>query len=421
LEIKAERKTKALTASYQLVNTVTVKFRKLGTSNYDPWRRDWDREYTTLGYNKRFMDVEGPELDLKKETTSETIDRKNAAQMVMKTIDVAEHEPWLRDTDPENPQAIFRRMHLKFRGSNNDAVTNTIQSQLLVTSMKSSRLDVVAYATSIIEGLRKLREMGAPMDEKKAITVYLLGLNKVFDTIRNVIENLITKGKSTAPKTMADAKKMVEDWAIKFKDRGLLAFKDTSGGDPKSTVHTFLGEVKKNTSEGCRGWLKYGKCKNNSLGKCLYQHDLKKKGINAPSPAVLSGAAKGAVAGTGKIRDFTNMTCELCNVKGHSKNWALCPKRSQSNGATNVMNVHTALPPPATAGGSSSQTPSILSISDNMTPEVRAMHEYNGKLLNILNVLATNATRPIGALSAGAPLLDTAAIMQAFQTSSLGH
>ena len=56
-----------------------------------------------------------------------------------------------------------------------------------------------------------------------------------------------------------------------------------------------------------------------------------------------------------------------------------------------------------------------------MTPEVRAMHEYNGKLLNILNVLATNATRPIGALSAGAPLLDTAAIMQAFQTSSLGH
>ena len=85
------------------------------------------------------------------------------------------------------------------------------------------------------------------------------------------------------------------------------------------------------------------------------------------------------------------------------------------------MNVHTALPTPATAGGSSSQTPSILSISDNMTPEVRAMHEYNGKLLNILNVLATNATRPIGALSAGAPLLDTAAIMQAFQTSSLGH
>ena len=153
----------------------------------------------------------------------------------------------------------------------------------------------------------------------------------------------------------------------------------------------------------------------------MYQHDIKKKGINAPSPAVLSGAAKGAVAGASKVRDFTNMTCELCNVKGHSKNWALCPKRSQSNGATNVMNFRTAFPTPATAGGSSSQTPSILSISDNMTPEVRAMHEYNGKLLSILNVLATNATRPIGALSAGAPLLDTAAIMQAFQTSSLGH
>ena len=421
LEIKAERKNKALTASYQLVKTVTDKFRKLGTSNYDPWRREWEREFKTLGYNKRFMNVEGPELDLKAESTSETVDRKNAAQMVMKTVDVAEHEPWLRDTDPENPQAIFRRLHLKFRGSNTDAVSNALQSQLLVTSMKSSRLDVIAYATSIIEGLRKLKEMGTPMDEKKAITIYLLGLNKAFDTIRDVIEKLISKDKPTAPKTMADARKMVEDWAVKLKERGLLTFKDTSGGDPKSTVHTFLGEVKKNTSEACRAWLKWGKCKNNSLGKCLYQHDVKKKGINAPSPAVLSGAARGAVAGTGKIRDFTNMTCELCNVKGHSKNWALCPKRAQSNGATNVMNFRTAFPTPATAGGSSSQTPSILSISDNMTPEVRAMHEYNGKLLNILNVLATNATRPIGALSAGAPLLDTAAIMQAFQTSSLGH
>ena len=65
----------------------------------------------------------------------------------------------------------------------------------------------------------------------------------MFDTIRSVIEKLIAKEKPTAPKTMADARKMVEDWAIKMKDRGLLAFKDTSGGDPKSTVHTFLGEL----------------------------------------------------------------------------------------------------------------------------------------------------------------------------------
>ena len=87
------------------------------------------------------MNVDGPEMDLKAETASETIHRKNAAQMVMKTIDAAEHEPWLRGTDPENPQAIFRRLHLKFRGTNTDAVTNVLQSQLLVISMKSARLD----------------------------------------------------------------------------------------------------------------------------------------------------------------------------------------------------------------------------------------------------------------------------------------
>ena len=69
------------------------------------------------------MSIDGPELDLK----SEDVHRKNAAQMVMRTIDSDEHELWLRDTDPTNPQAIFRRLHLKFRGSENVAVSSQIE------------------------------------------------------------------------------------------------------------------------------------------------------------------------------------------------------------------------------------------------------------------------------------------------------
>ena len=91
------------------------------------------------------MAIDGPELDLSAEVDTESVHRKNAAKMVLKTIDVGEHEPWLRDTDPNNPQAIFRRIHLKFRGTDTIAVSSQIESQLLTMTMKSTRLDVVAY------------------------------------------------------------------------------------------------------------------------------------------------------------------------------------------------------------------------------------------------------------------------------------
>jgi hypothetical protein len=102
------------------------------------------------------MSIDGPELDLNAEVNTESIHRNNAAKMVLRTIDAAEHEPWLGDTDPTNPQAIFRRIHLKFRGTDTIAVSSQIESQLLTMSMKSTRLDVVGYGSAIVENLRKL-------------------------------------------------------------------------------------------------------------------------------------------------------------------------------------------------------------------------------------------------------------------------
>jgi hypothetical protein len=72
--------------------------------------------------------VDGPELNLRAEVDTESVHRMNAAKMVLKTIDANEHEPWLRDTDPTNPQAIFRRIHLKFRGTDTIAVSSQIES-----------------------------------------------------------------------------------------------------------------------------------------------------------------------------------------------------------------------------------------------------------------------------------------------------
>ena len=414
-EIKAERLTRSLSANYQLVKSVTDKFPKLGVANYDHWRRLWGGELDTLSMSKLHMSIDGEKWDEKKEDSSDTVQRKNLAKMVVRTIDSSEHELWLRDTDKTIPQAIFRRMHLKFRGADNIAVSSQIESQLLMMSMKSTRYDVTAYGTAIIENLRKLTEMGTPMCEVKMVTLYLLGLHKNFDPIRFEIQNLIKKKKPKAPKTMSDAKKMVEDWAIQFKDRGLLTFKDTTGADPKSTVLTFAVDVKKVVvdPEACGGWLRYGNCKRNELGTCRFKHDMKKKGINAPSAAVLA-AAKTSAPTAGRVpRDYTNHKCEVCKTTGHSQNWANCPTKLA---AKKVMHLQPAPAAPiAAVPSSSSKTPSILPLHDTMTVSERALHGYNNKLLKILNVFANQANQQHGSTYPSSnPLMDPVAMMQAF-------
>jgi hypothetical protein len=77
----------------------------------------------------------------------------------------------------------------------------------------------------IVENLRKLREMGSPMCELKMVNLYILGLNELFDPIRFDLQKQIENKKSKAPKTMASARKVVEEWAIRMRDRGLITSK----------------------------------------------------------------------------------------------------------------------------------------------------------------------------------------------------
>jgi hypothetical protein len=85
--------------------------------------------------------------------------------------------------------------------------------------------------------------MGAAMCEIKMVSLYLLGLSRVFDHIRFEIQKMIKNKKPKAPKTIAAVRKMVEDWAVQMKDRNLLTYKDAAGGDRKGIVHTLVGEV----------------------------------------------------------------------------------------------------------------------------------------------------------------------------------
>jgi hypothetical protein len=63
MALKAEKETKAIAANYQLVKSVTDHFVKLGTSNYETWRRKWEQEFRTLGWSNTYMSVNGPELE----------------------------------------------------------------------------------------------------------------------------------------------------------------------------------------------------------------------------------------------------------------------------------------------------------------------------------------------------------------------
>ena len=132
---------------------------------------------------------------------------------------------------------------------------------------------------------------------------------------------------------MANAKKLVEDWAVQLKDRGLVTFKDTSGADPTSSVLTLLGNVQS-------------------------------------TPTVLESST--ATESTNK--DFSSFTCTKCNVTGHSSKWGGCPtKVANKAAAASIMHLQTDTPAPTTS-----------------TNEY-ALREYGEKLLNIiLNVLSTD-------------------------------
>jgi hypothetical protein len=411
---QAERETKNMAANYHLVNNVTAHFPKLNGSNYDAWRRRWKLEANTLEWNSLFMSIDGPLLDVSAEMGTESNHRKNAARMVIKTIDPTEHEMWLRDTDQENPQAIFRRMHLKFRGSETTGAAARIEATLLTISMKNTKFTVTAFGTAIVENLRKLTEMGVPMNEKKMINIYLLGLHKNFDPIRWKLQRAITTKKSTAPKTMAEAKKTVEDWATTMPDRHLLDFKDNTGSDNKSDVLTLFGEVSTAaaSTEACRGWTTRGKCNANTVGKCKYVHDVKKKGINAPSALEKRTTAtnnrdrdkanpSSNAPSRASTKDFSTIHCDVCNVKGHSKNWAQCPAKKKATPSRSVLSVNSVRPP----GG-----PPV----PNKDSDASAMHIYNLKLMDILNNLTSN--RP-----AGQPVLDMSALTQALGGTPPDH
>jgi hypothetical protein len=121
-------------------------------------------------------------------------------------------------------------------------------------------------------------------------------------------------------------------------------------------------------------------------------------------------------------RDFSSLKCTECNVTGHSSLWGGCPTRlAKAAAAKNILHLHSAPPPaPAASSGSSSQAPSIHPLSDSMTVSERALHGYNEKLLNILNVLVSN-TRSASTMSATDPILDPATILQAFSSHPFGH
>ena len=247
---RAERETKTLAANYQLIKAVTDNMPKLEENNYEAWRRAWEKELDSLGWNKDYMVLEGKDLNLNDEKgTTMKVHRTNAAKMVMTTIST-DHEPWLRDSDQTNPQAIFRRMHMKFRGSENLGLAAQIEAQLITMTMASSKLNVAGYGTAMVDCMRKLKDMNSPANEERCVGLYLLGLSKAFDHKRFELQKLIADKRPDAPKTMAAVKQAVEDWAVNMgPSRGLVTHVDKSNDGYSTPILTLLGTVDYKTTD----------------------------------------------------------------------------------------------------------------------------------------------------------------------------
>lgn len=328
------------------------------------------------------MALDGNDLDIDAEHGTMTVHRTNAAKMVLKTIS-KDHEPWIRDTDQSNPQALFRRMHLKFRGSENIALAAQVEAQLITMSMASAKMTVAAYGSAMVELMRKLKDMNSPTDELRVVNLYLLGLASKFDHIRFKLQDQILQEDPQAPRTMAAVRKVVEDWSVKM-GRGLVSFVDKTGNDSNTPLLTLLGMVEPASAadpDACRNWVKTGKCKFHDLGTCEFKHAIRTKGVNAPNVKDAHDAAKG------KGRDFSDYKCESCQTIGHSKNWGGCPTKLKKKAAAAVLQTTTLNlppPPPPAAAPAPAAAPSLLEVQ--MTALTKTMHE-------VLHVMAKGDRR----------------------------
>ena len=133
-----------LSDQYNFIAKVTDPLPKLAAANFDDWLSKWQQEAPRLKWDDTWLRVTGPPFDFSAETVVIRTRRILAAQMLLRTIS-KEHDEWLRGgTDLNNPQAIFRRMSLFFRGNNVLAVKAKYITLLHSTSQLSSNTTVVA-------------------------------------------------------------------------------------------------------------------------------------------------------------------------------------------------------------------------------------------------------------------------------------
>ena len=383
---RAERETKTLAANYQLVKAVTDNMPKLADNNYEAWRRAWDKEFNSLGWDKDYMVLEGKDLNLNNEKGTMKVHRTNAAKMVMKTIS-SDHELWLRDIDQTNPQTIFRRMHKKFRGSENLGLAATIEAQLFTMTMATSRLNVAGYGTAMVDLMRKLKDMNSPTNEERSVGLYLLGLSKVFDHKRFELQKLIADKHHDAPTTMAAVKQAVEDWAVNMgPTRGLVNHVEKSNNGTSSTpVLTLLGITRTGsdattTDKNCRTWVRHGKCRLHDSGICKWEHNIRRKGVNAPTQKDAHDAAlKKRVSYDSSSKDFSKIHCTNCKLDGHSANWSKCPTTLKKRAAAKIMNVQTTTTPAPSVAILSGLEQQMIAFNKNMVNVMAMMAKGNRK------------------------------------------
>ena len=329
-EREAALEAKMLSDQYNFIAKVTDPLPKLAAANFDDWLSKWQQEAPRLKWDDTWLRVTGPPFDFSAETVVIRTRRILAAQMLLRTIS-KEHDEWLRGgTDLNNPQAIFRRMSLFFRGNNVLAVKAKYVALLHSTTQSSSNTNVVNYGGLMKEIGLRLRDLDHPVDPAEHIHLYLLGLNKPMDHIRFDIEARMHSTAHNRPRSFAECTQMVEQWAAALSGRNLLTARDTTRpgskevtvqtllADPTPAIDTMLTTTARN--DDCRLWVRTGTCANHDKGQCRWVHSARRKGINKPTPRT-NAAAPNA------LRDHTTSFCDLCKVLGHTNRWGACPTK----------------------------------------------------------------------------------------------
>jgi hypothetical protein len=325
----ASRPSKDISNAFALSRNVTANMTSLTSNNYDPWQKQWTSSSRHLGWHPTWngTDQRTYTYNVLTESKEERNTRMDAAMMLCQTIG-EQHTDWLRGTDKQNPQAIFRRLNTLFYGTNMLASQMKLNALLNQSSMASTRTSLCKFGCLMREIYQKMKTVGNPPSEKLVVGIYLMGLLEEFDPIHFKLQDAVSEH-TTLESVITETENWVGGLGI---DRSRELFALVRGND-RLNITTLLSQSSlasfapiastpnsvtvPNKKEICRIFRDTGKCRYGD--NCKHEH-VKQEHV--------------------KVKDYSQTICNTCQVKGHSENYGGCPGKLDRRNSQRLSRLH---------------------------------------------------------------------------------